>query len=155
VWLDVRSAGTAFKAGDLVAQRGNCSLQLSYHFKLTYDQALQLGVGQAVKIRRRNHCQNESDSRQSVNLKIIPSPLLLPILLRMALSNCTIRKLSTPAYSTGASTFMHSETWRRIQMTSLSPYRATTRRTSKLLFMPSLRTFTTSRNVMRNSKPDW
>src|SRR5215475_14713406 len=80
VWLDVRSAGTAFKAGDLVAQRGNCSLQLSYHFKLTYDQALQLGVGQAVKIRRRNHCQNESDSRQSVNLKIIPSPLLLPIL---------------------------------------------------------------------------
>jgi hypothetical protein len=44
VLVGPRTAGTALEVGDLVAKRGNCSLQLGYHFKLTYDQALQLGM---------------------------------------------------------------------------------------------------------------
>src|SRR5215831_17755045 len=86
--FDRRPAGPALETSDLIAQRGNRSLQLGYHLKLLDDQAFQLGMRETVKIARRYHSQNESDSRRSGNRKIVPSPrvLVLPLLRLLQLS---------------------------------------------------------------------
>ena len=43
--FDIRPAWSAFEARNLIAQRGNRSLQLGYLLKLLYNQAYQLGMG--------------------------------------------------------------------------------------------------------------
>src|SRR5262249_40379295 len=83
--FDRRPAGPALEASDLIAQRGIRSLQLRHLLKQFDHQALQLGMGQAIKIDRRRHAQNESDSRRRGNLIIIP-PWVLP-LLRLLVTN--------------------------------------------------------------------
>src|SRR5262249_6621527 len=72
-------AGPALETSDLVAQRSIRSLQLRHLLKQFDHQALQLGMGQAIKIDRRRHAQNESDSRRCGNLIIIP-PWVLPLI---------------------------------------------------------------------------
>src|SRR5215470_2451930 len=89
--FDRRPAGPALEASDLIAQRGIRSLQLRHLLKQFDHQALQLGMGQAIKIDRRRHAQNESDSRRRGNLIIIP-PWVLPLLRYSPLS---LSKLST------------------------------------------------------------
>src|SRR5262249_52464439 len=78
-WRDRRPARPALETSDLVAQRSIRSLQLRHLLKQFDHQALQLGMGQAIKIDRRRHAENESDSRRRGNLIIIP-PWVLPLL---------------------------------------------------------------------------
>ena len=70
--FDVRPTRPALQPRNLVPQRRHHSLQLDHLLPLLDNQALQLGVRQAVKIRWRRHAQNKSDSRQLVNRIIIP-----------------------------------------------------------------------------------
>src|SRR5215813_8294864 len=77
--FDRRPTGPALETSDLVAQRSIRSLQLRHLLKQFDHQALQLGMGQAIKIDRRRHAKTESDSRRRVNLIIIP-PWVLPLI---------------------------------------------------------------------------
>ena len=77
--LEVRSRRPALKPRNLVPQRRYHSLQLDHLLPLLDNQALQLGVRQAVQIIGRRHAQNKSDSHPPVNRIIIP-PRVLPLL---------------------------------------------------------------------------
>src|SRR5207248_185044 len=70
--LDVRPTRTALQPGDLIPQRRHQSLKLDQLFPLLDDQAFQLGGWQTVQVIGRRHAKNESDSRRSGNLIIIP-----------------------------------------------------------------------------------
>src|SRR6266852_8978695 len=84
--LQVRPTRPALEPRNLVAQSRHHSLQLNYLLPLLDNQALQLGVRQAVKIVRRRHTHLESDSRTLGNLIILPPPRLLPLLLHCPLT---------------------------------------------------------------------
>src|ERR1700691_3265026 len=77
--LEVRTTRPTLEPRNLLAQRRHRSLQLDHLLPLLDNQALQLGVRQAVKIVGRRHARNESDSCPPVNRIIIP-PRLLPLL---------------------------------------------------------------------------
>jgi hypothetical protein len=69
----------AFEPDDLVALRRNGSPQISHFFKQLQHQALQIAQRKIIKVCRRHHSQNESDSCRPGNLIIVP-PRLLPLL---------------------------------------------------------------------------